>query len=231
MSLAPEAYRRRRGWASQAVMDPHDLADRLASVRDVVILDVSRDEDDAGYRRRHIPGARFVHWKGLTWLAPQREFPGPSVMSSRLGCLGITDNTTVVISGDPTQFGVYVAWVLKMCGHSRVQVLDGGNQYWLAAGLPLTEETPAPSTAEHQTGASESSMRIRRDELLALLGSPGTTIIDFRTREEYIGERVTGPNAVVDDGAQAKGHIPGARHLFFRKLLEGGRQVQGQKRS
>ncbi len=64
----------------------------------------------------------------------------------------------------------------------------------------------------------DETMRIRRDELRALLGSPGHVILDGRTLEEYLGQRVNalgGP----DVGALRYGRIPGAKHLFFEDML------------
>ena len=46
-------------------------------------------------------------------------------------------------------------------------------------------------------------------------------IIDFRSPEEYVGERVSPPgmSGGVDHGAERAGHIPSARHLDYRELL------------
>ncbi|MEC9365991.1 MAG: rhodanese-like domain-containing protein, partial [Chloroflexota bacterium] len=47
-----------------------------------------------------------------------------------------------------------------------------------------------------------------------------TILLDVRSPEEYRGERVSPPGGF-DHGAERKGRIPGAVHLFFRELLNG----------
>ena len=42
----------------------------------------------------------------------------------------------------------------------------------------------------------------------------------MRSPEEYRGERVSPSWVAFDNGAERKGHIPGARHLFFEDLLD-----------
>ena len=61
-------------------------------------------------------------------------------------------------------------------------------------------------------------MRIGRDNVLANLDSSDRLLLDVRSPEEYSGERVK-EYGDFDHGAERKGRIPGARHLFFRNLL------------
>jgi len=61
-------------------------------------------------------------------------------------------------------------------------------------------------------------MRVGRDYVRARLGQPGVVLLDARAPEEYSGERVA-PLPDPDCGAERYGRIPGARHLYFRDLL------------
>jgi thiosulfate/3-mercaptopyruvate sulfurtransferase len=61
-------------------------------------------------------------------------------------------------------------------------------------------------------------MRAGRDEVLGGLGDPRRRLLDVRSPEEYRGERVM-PPPDFDHGAERKGRIPGARHLYYRELL------------
>jgi thiosulfate/3-mercaptopyruvate sulfurtransferase len=61
-------------------------------------------------------------------------------------------------------------------------------------------------------------MRLGRDNVRAGLGKPGRGILDVRTPEEYSGERVM-EYGQFDHGAERGGRIPGAKHLFFREIL------------
>jgi len=59
---------------------------------------------------------------------------------------------------------------------------------------------------------------VGRDEVLAALGGEAL-ILDLRSPEEYRGERVAPLTAPFDHGAERRGRIPGARHLFYERLL------------
>ena len=60
--------------------------------------------------------------------------------------------------------------------------------------------------------------RIGRDDLRAHLGRSGRLVLDVRSPEEYAGDRVM-PPPEFDHGAERKGRIPGAVHLYYRDLL------------
>ena len=62
-------------------------------------------------------------------------------------------------------------------------------------------------------------MRVNRDHVRAHLGRPGVVLIDARSPEEYEGKRVASRRARCNCGAERTGRIPGARHLYFRNLL------------
>jgi thiosulfate/3-mercaptopyruvate sulfurtransferase len=98
-------------------------------------------------------------------------------------------------------------------------VLDGARYRWQAQGRKLTTEEPVPAeVVNYRPVERNEAMRIRRDEVLATLGKPGTAILDGRSPEEYSGQRVGGPGGP-DVGAVRAGRIPGAQHLFYEDLL------------
>lgn len=213
-----------------ALIEPAWLAPRLdaADVRVLEIAGIGQD-DQAAYRAGHIRGAVCWNWKAMLWDSHIRDFPTPEVFAQRLGAAGIGDDTTVVVYGEPMQFGIYAWWVLRYCGHQRVCVLDGGRRRWVADGHPLFTETvteaaaatrppAAPVTAVHTHTARNEHMRAGRDEVLAAIGEARTLILDARSAPEYRGERVGAPGAP-DVGAVRYGRIPGARHLEYLELL------------
>lgn len=171
-----------------------------------------------------IPGARAVFWKDFAWHPLERELATGEELSDRLFGLGAGEGSRIVLAGDPTQFAAYVLWTLRVRGYEDIAYLDGGLEAWRAAGLRTggtvdriapTSPLPVPEpTAEHDR------LRIGRDDVRALLGRDDVLILDYRTPEEYSGARVSGPNAPIDHGAERHGRIPGAKHLFFRDLLD-----------
>ena len=55
-----------------------------------------------------------MFWKDFCWDDSDRQFPSPEVMAARLGTLGIRDDQTIAIVGEPIQYGTYAYWVLTM---------------------------------------------------------------------------------------------------------------------
>lgn len=190
----------------------------------VVILEVYLKDTSAEDGVGRIPNARRVNWKNLAWEAKRREFADPEMLSIRLGELGISPDADVVICGDPIQFGTYAYMALKMAGNEKVRILNGGKARWVKLGLPLSQDVPVFSAVERAPGSANRSVIVGRDEVLSNLGSENVQILDVRSEEEYIGERVSPREAAIDNGAQAWGRIPGAKHLFFGSLMgEDGR--------
>lgn len=174
-----------------------------------------------------IPGARAVFWKDLAWHPVERELAAGEELSQRLFQLGAGEGSRIVLAGDPTQFAAYVLWTLRVRGYGDVadiSYLDGGLEAWRAAGLPTggTVERAAPTSPLPVPEPTEDheKLRIGRDDVRALLGRDDVVILDYRTPEEYSGARVSGPKAPIDHGAERHGRIPGAKHLFFRDLLD-----------
>jgi len=82
------------------------LAERLGSPG-VRVIEVASVNDGATYREGHIPGAVWWYWKTALWHDTDREFPTAEVTAGRLGRIGVTPETTVVLYGDPVQYGTF----------------------------------------------------------------------------------------------------------------------------
>jgi len=189
----------------------------------LVILEVSIDPPAAAaFSGGHAPGSHLVYWKDLLWHETDRRFPSPEVMARRLAALGIGEDTTIALLGDPFQFAAYAYWVLTMAGQeSRCRLVDGGRRTWLAEQRPLSTETNDPVATTLAAGQADLSPRAGRDQVKDGLAAPdGPLLIDMRSAEEYRGDRVSPPWLAFDHGAERRGHIPGARHLFFEDLLD-----------
>ena len=184
----------------------------------VRIVEVSLTKTNDVYSAGHIPGALWWYWKDLCWHSTDRQFISPAESAERLGNAGIGPETTLIIYGDPVQFGSYAFWVLMMAGHTDVRMLDGTRTKWHQEGRPMTTEATEPSPIPYQPTNGDSSMRIGRDNVLANLDNPSRLLLDARSPEEYSGERVMG-YGTFDHGAERNGRIPGARHLYYMNLL------------
>lgn len=206
---------------TRGVVSAEEIVDDLADPGLVVIeVHATRPEGPL------IPGARAVFWKDLAWHPLERELADGAELSRRLFDLGAGSGSRIVLAGEPTQFAAYVLWTLRVRGYDDVAYLDGGLEAWKAIGAPTAAELAVTRVpADHplpvpQPTAAHEALRIGRDDVRDLLGSEDVVLLDYRTPQEYSGERVSGPTAPIDHGAERHGRIPGAKPLFFRELLD-----------
>jgi thiosulfate/3-mercaptopyruvate sulfurtransferase len=207
-------------------MDPNALTtgEWLAEHLDdpaVRIIQVMYEPDVDDYSDGHIPGAIPVFWKDLAWDDHDRQFLTPVQMAERLGALGVGPETTLVLYAGRNHYAMYIYWILKeMAGHADVRVLDGSKKRWTMDGRDLTTVVPSFSPVDYPPPSRDrdDSTRVYRDDVLANLGRPGRVLVDARTPEEYEGTRLK-PGEGFDFGAERYGHIPGARNLHARDLM------------
>lgn len=170
------------------------------------------DIDATSYAAGHLPRAvQWTVWGDL--LDDDERLPDdPAILAELLSRSGITQETTIVLYGDASNWGAALAyWVLRAVGHQAVHLMDGGRATWLADGRPTTTDAPDIAATDYPVPALNWSHRARREDVLAAITSGETVILDARLRAEYDGElfRPSGPPAA----GQRAGHIPGAIHV------------------
>ncbi len=194
------------------LISPEELASllgdptlRIADVR-WTLNQPERGRD--AFRAGHIPSAVFVDLDtDLATVAPGRypvggrhPLPDPPAFAARMGALGFgTDDRIVAYDDAGGTIAARLWWMLDDLGHLRVQVLDGGIPAWIALGLPVTTDVPAPAPAEMKLG-DRWTRTIDRQALASRLGS--VTLLDARAGERYRGE--------VEPVDKVPGHIPTA---------------------
>lgn len=155
------------------------------------------------YSAGHIPGAVFVDLD--TDLAsrsgPGRHpLPEPAAFLRRMEALGFDDACDVVAYDDAGgTIAARLWWMLDDLGHERVMVLDGGIEAWLAAGGPLSTESPSPATGRLRV-RERWTRTIDREALVGRLGD--VALIDARASERYRGD--------IEPVDPVPGHIPTA---------------------
>jgi thiosulfate/3-mercaptopyruvate sulfurtransferase len=197
------------------------LQEKLDTDDSIVVLEVSsRRALPETSTDRHVPGARFVFWKDLCWHDSDRQFPSPEQMAGRLSALGVADDTTIAVVGDPFQYGTYAYWALTMAGQeSRTVLVDGGRETWLAEERYLGGAATDVAEGHLTPGELDESSRMGRSQVRDRLNDPDVCLLDVRSPEEYSGERVSPSWFEVDYGAERHGRIPGAVHLYYADLL------------
>ena len=194
------------------------LEDHLADP-DLRILEVCSVRDDKTYHEGHIPGAMWLFWKAACWHDTDRDFISPAAMARLFGSLGIGPQSTVVLYGDPVQYGSYAFWAFTMAGHKNLKLLDGGRRKWVTEKRPLSRTVPRFAAIAYPPPTPDTSMRVGRDDVRTHLREPRRLLLDVRSPEEYSGKRVSEYTFAVDHGAERGGRIPGAVHLYFKEML------------
>lgn len=181
------------------------------------IVDVRHElfDPDAGfaaYQSGHVPGAIFWDYERQlcgkkTGGNGRHPLPDLAKFSDFLLKQGINSDTSVVVyDAGNSAFAARVWWMLRWAGHTKVQVLDGGWQAWLAAGGPAATGGPVPvpaSSAANRGAQSIAAMPVLEAKgILANLQHPAFVVVDARDSARFRGD--TEP---IDPVA---GHIPGA---------------------
>lgn len=168
------------------------------------------------FAEAHIPGAHFFDMDEVA----DTENPLPHMIPTAarferlLGAMGVTRESRVVFYD---QKGMQSAprgwWLMRLFGHEKVAVLDGGLPKWLregratAAGQPAT---PAPATyvadfvARRVAGIGD----VKR-----VLADGSALVLDARAAGRFRG---TAPEP---RAGLPSGHMPGAANLPFNELL------------
>jgi thiosulfate/3-mercaptopyruvate sulfurtransferase len=99
---------------------------------------------------------------------------------------------------------------LKLFGHEKVKVFNGGYQKWQAEGYPLAKDLSTFAPTEYHAKAPDLSWRVFQEEVQTSIGKSGCILLDVRTSQEYSGEWFLSEPPQEN---QRSGHIPGALHM------------------
>jgi thiosulfate/3-mercaptopyruvate sulfurtransferase len=179
---------------------------------DPTVRFVEVDVDTTAYEQSHIPGAVGWNWTSQLSDGIRRDIASREEFGELLSKSGIGPDTTVVLYGDNNNwFAAWAYWQLKLYGHKKATILDGGRKYWLDNGLPLSLEVPAHAPTGYKLPAPSHDLRAFRDDILPRLGDPGFALVDVRSPAEFNGEVIAPPG--MTETAQRAGHIPGAASI------------------
>jgi thiosulfate/3-mercaptopyruvate sulfurtransferase len=177
----------------------------------VVIVDV---RNPALYLLGHINGAvnisknEFLSTRnGVKSLVPEvGEF------ERLMDRYGIKPDTVVVAySQDDNPYMARFVWNLRLYGHDKSYVLNGGYDKWVAEG-GATSLLPAMAEAASGYRVSGSAdIRADADYVMSRMNKPSALIWDTRRKSEFVGTEIR---------ADRGGHIPGAVHLEWLSLLK-----------
>ena len=194
----------------ETLVDTQWLAEHLNNSQ---LRIIEMDLNSETYDREHIPGSIF--WSTFDLLQPSLKILGAEAMGKLLSDSGIDRNTTVIaVHNGYVGTSGWIFWLLKLCGHSKVKILNGGRPKWQTENLPLTINKTELKPAYYQIDKYQSNLRVSAAELKESIALENCLLLDVRTSEEYRGEIYlqTPPKT-----GEKAGHIPGATNIYFEQ--------------
>ena len=194
----------------------------LDSGQPCVLLDCGFDLADAqagarAHAAAHLPGAFHAdleHHLSAPKNGRNGRHPLPTreAFAATVARWGVRPGVPVVCYDDHgSPYAARAWWMLRWIGHDEVAVLDGGRKAWLAAGGALEATDPrVPADVPPYPLRRDAMPSIDVDRLRAQLEQH--TVIDARAAERFRGD--------VEPLDPVAGHIPGARHRFFKDNLQ-----------
>ncbi|MEO5624751.1 MAG: sulfurtransferase [Dokdonella sp.] len=195
----------------------------MQTLGDVLVVDCRQDLADADkgerdYAIAHIPGAVYAHLaRDLSDLSKQcmgrHPLPQDGAFSNALSRWGWQPDLSVVAYDDAN--GALAAarlwWLLRLAGHTRVAVLDGGLTAWRAAGFALEAgQVRREPTRAHV--AIDRDQAVWFDEIERSRADASIVVLDARAAPRYRGE--------VEPIDPVAGHVPGALNRPFSENLD-----------
>ena len=195
----------------ESIVETDWVAEHLGD-EGVAVVEV--DVDTAAYEQGHIPGAVGWNWTSQLNDTVTRDILSREQMQRLLGSSGITKGTTVVLYGDNNNwFATYAFWQLKLYGHRRTKIMNGGRLKWVKEGRTTTTDVPSPEKRTYRASDPDTSIRATRDYVLDVASTANNTgLVDVRAPAEFSGELLA-PANLPQEGSQRGGHIPGAANI------------------
>jgi len=205
----------------KALVSTEWLAAQLPA-NDLIVFDASwympaegRDPR-AQYRLAHIPGALFFDIDAIadTESALPHMAPTAARFERMIGALGVSAASRVVFYD---QKGVFSSargwWLMRLFGHERCAVLDGGLPKWRREERALEHGAGrTPTAAAYRASLNARYLRGLGD-VLENLDSRRELVLDARAADRFHA-RVPEPRAGLRGG-----HVPGSRSLPYTELL------------
>lgn len=181
----------------------------IANSNNYMFIDVRKKKHAVfPYENGHIPQAVSLDIEEIV-SAKDSFLPEVDKMAAKLGELGITANTPVVIYDEGSGRVAAKAWyLLYYAGHDAAYILQGGYPAWQNNGGEETTEIPAHPEKKY-TPAIRSAAKTTL-EMVKI--NTTATLVDARAAEKYRGEK--------EPTYHKAGHIPGAVNFPVQHALE-----------
>jgi len=167
------------------------------------------------YLKGHIPGAVYLHFENLQ--IPDKGIPDQApdriCLERLLGDnLALSNPMGVILYSEKSNpNATLLAWTLDFLGHKRAGVLNGGWEKWASERYPITQAYPSLLPNKFFGKVIRETMAEKK-WIKDRLSARNVVIVDARDPRQYSGE----------EGEEVRrGHIPGAKNIFWETTLEG----------
>jgi thiosulfate/3-mercaptopyruvate sulfurtransferase len=198
-------------WLGAHLNDPQvrvlDCTTHLPPLPDFSLYTVVSGRED--FEKAHIPGALFVDIDhDVSTPHPRLHFmlPTAEAFAAAMSRLGIGADTQVVTYATANHWwATRMWWMLRVFGHDKAAVLDGGFQKWQREGRPTQSGPVRPVAAASFTARYRPELVAYKDDLLHAIGAGEVCTVNALRPEQHAG---TGG---VHYGR--RGHIPGSVNI------------------
>ena len=170
----------------------------------------------AKYREAHIPGARFFDIDVVA--DPDTTLPHMAPTAGRfarlMGEMGISNATRVIFYDQKgLQSSARGWWLMKLFGHEKAAVLDGGLPKWLAEGRATESGDAKQAAPSSYTPDFRADLVKGIGDVKRIVAHGSALILDARAKGRFDG------SAPEPRPGLPSGHMPGAKSVPFNELL------------
>ena len=164
-----------------------------------------------GFSKGHIPGAVQMSTNDVESQAAKWNLLDASQLRKNFLKKGVTADTPLIVYSPDISAASRVAFAAYYLGVKNIKIIDGGQQAWKKAGLPLQKKRDQPKKVtdfgSNTVAHPEAYIKTPADLLQAEKKNPDLKLVSTRSWKEYIGD-ISGCSYIKEAGA-LKGAIYG----------------------
>lgn len=170
----------------------------------------------AKFLEEHIPGARFFDIDEIA--DPENPLPHMIPSAARferlLGALGVANASRCVCYDQKgLQSSARGWWLMRLFGHDKAHVLDGGLPKWQREGRPVEAGEPAPARPAEFVADFRASLVRGIGDVKQIVATNTALVLDARAKGRFDG------SAPEPRPGLPSGHMPGAENIPFTELF------------
>lgn len=178
------------------------------------VLDV---RSKTAYSFGHIPNSIHISWQQFSKPSGSEhgELLADEELQEAIRKVGVYNQIPVIVIGDPQEgWGEdgRIVWMLRALGHTKVALVDGGMKALKDAGFQTVVGLSPKVEPGNFTISKNAELFADDTAVQAAMRQPRTVLVDTREKREFDGK--------TPYGEKRGGHVPTAKHLYFRDLLD-----------